>query len=90
MLICKLEMIYLQYNTKWEFDGFGLIPRGTPIRKRTNGPVLGAQTHGEPKGKTAHRWPGVPKTRARTHGETHIEEAALRAASTKKAAAFVG
>ena len=34
-------------------------------------------------GKTTHRWPGVPKTRTRTHGETHIEEAALRAASTK-------
>ena len=37
----------------------------------------------KPIGKTTHRWPGVPKTRTRTHGETHIEEAALRAASTK-------
>ena len=25
-------------------------------------------------GKTTHRWPSVPKTRTRTHGETHIEE----------------
>ena len=38
---------------------------------------------GKPIGKTTHRWPGVPKTRTRTQGETHIEEAALRAASTK-------
>ena len=37
----------------------------------------------KPIGKTTHRWPGVPKTRFRTQGETHIEEAALRAASTK-------
>ena len=44
----------------------------------------------KPIGKTTHRWPGVPKTRTRTQGETHIEEAALRAASTKGAAAFGG
>ena len=25
------------YSTKWEFDGFGVIPRGTPIGKRTHG-----------------------------------------------------
>ena len=25
-------------------------------------------------GRNPHRWPGVPKTRTRTHGETHIEE----------------
>ena len=37
----------------------------------------------KPIGKTTHRWPSVPKTRTRTQGETHIEEAALRAASTK-------
>ena len=35
------------YSTKWEFDGFGFIPRGTPIKKQTDGPVLAAQTHGE-------------------------------------------
>ena len=34
----------------------------------------------KPTGKTTHRWPGDPNTRTRTHGETHIEEAALRAA----------
>ena len=28
----------------------------------------------KPIGKTTHRWPGVAKTRTRTHGETHIEE----------------
>ena len=37
----------------------------------------------KPIGNTTHRWPSVPKTRTRTHGETHIEEAALRTASTK-------
>ena len=37
----------------------------------------------KPIGKTTHRWPGVPETRTRTQGETHIEEEALRAASTK-------
>ena len=31
--------------------------------------------------KTTHRWPGVPNTRTRTHGEAQKEEAALRAAS---------
>ena len=34
----------------------------------------------KPIGKTTPRWPGVPQTRTRTQGETHIEEAALRAA----------
>ena len=34
----------------------------------------------KPIGKTTHRWPGVPKTRTRTQGETQKEEAALRAA----------
>ena len=37
----------------------------------------------KPFGKTTHRWPSVPKTRTSTQAETHIEEAALRAASTK-------
>ena len=39
----------------------------------------------KPIGKTTHHWPSVPKTRTRTHGETHIEETTLRAASTKGA-----
>ena len=34
----------------------------------------------KPIGKTTHRWPGVPKARTRTQGETHIEGAALRTA----------
>ena len=38
---------------------------------------------GKPIGKKTLRWPGIPKTRIRTHGEIHIEEATLRAASTK-------
>ena len=49
------------YSTKCEFDGFGLIPRGTPIRKRTDGPVLGAQTHGETHRQNDTSLAGRPK-----------------------------
>ena len=63
---------------------FAIIGNGFQLLgKRHMAAVLGAQTQEKPIGKTTHRWPGVPKTRSRTQGETHIEEAALRAASTK-------
>ena len=64
----------LWHSAEWEFDGTKPRPMGTPIGKTTDGSVLGAQTAGKPIGKTTHRWPGVPNTRTRTHGETHIEE----------------
>ena len=66
------QLMVTSQSTKWEFDGSGLIPRGTPIGKRTHGSVLRPME--KPIGKTTHRWPGVPKTRTGTHGETHIEE----------------
>ena len=40
-------MLWELYSTKWEFDGTGLRPMGTPIGKTTDGSVLGAQTQGE-------------------------------------------
>ena len=50
-----------QISGKWEFDGSGLIPRGTPIGKRTHGSVLGAQTHGETHRQNDTSLAGRPK-----------------------------
>ena len=40
---------------------FGRFNRGTPIRKRTDGPVLGAQTHGETHRQNDTSLAGRPK-----------------------------
>ena len=74
------EILVYIYRSKWEFHGTGLRPMGTPIGKTTDGSVLGAQTYGETHRQNDTSLAGVPNTRTRTHGETHIEEeAALRA-----------
>ena len=61
----------------------GSDPWGHPEAKRQMVQCSVLRPMGKPIGKTTHRWLGVPNTRTRTHGETHIEEAALRAASTQ-------
>ena len=58
-------------------------PWGHPWAKRQMVQCSVLRPMGKPIGKPTRHWPGVPNTRTRTHGETHIEEAALRAASTK-------
>ena len=51
----------IYYSTKWEFDGTGLRPMGTPIGKTTDGSVLGAQTHGETHRQNDTSLAGRPK-----------------------------